>query len=160
MSDETIQMLVDRKIPIVTTLAPVVMQSQPEVARKYNIPEWKIAERQRAVADPGRYESLVKAAKAGVPIAFGTDAGSPAVGHDVVAPEMKFMVKLGLVPDNYGAIRSATSVAAWLNALDDKLGTLEASKLADITVVAGNPLDDLNALEKVQMTFKAGSRLV
>ena len=160
MSDETIQMLVDRKVPIVTTFAPVVMQSQPEVARKYNIPEWKIAERQRAVADSSRYDSLVKAAKAGVPIAFGTDAGSPAVGHDVVAPEMKFMVTLGLVPDNYGAIRSATSVAAWLNALEDKLGTLEAGKWADITVVGGNPLDDLDALEKVQMTFKAGSRLV
>ena len=73
---------------------------------------------------------------------------------------MKFMVTLGLVPDNYGAIRSATSVAAWLNALEDKLGTLEAGKWADITVVGGNPLDDLDALEKVQMTFKAGSRLV
>jgi imidazolonepropionase-like amidohydrolase len=160
MSDETIQMMVDRQIPIVPTLAPVVMQSRPEVARKYNIPEWKIAERQRAVADPDRYASLVKAAKAGVPIAFGTDAGSPAVGHDVVVPEMKFMLKLGLVPDNYGAIRSATSVAARLNALDDKLGTLEAGKLADVTVVAGNPLADLDALEQVQMTFKAGCRLV
>lgn len=160
MSDATIQLLVERKIPIVTTFAPVVMQAQPEVARKYNIPEWKIAERQRAVADPSRYESLVRAAKAGVPIAFGTDAGSPAVGHDIVAPEMKFMVKLGVVPDNYGALRSATSVAAWLNRLDDRLGTLEAGKLADVIVVADNPLEGLDALERVQMTFKAGRRLV
>jgi len=159
MSDETIQMLVDRKIPIVSTFAPLVMQAQPEVARKYNIPEWKIAERQRAVADPSRFASLVKAAKVGVPIAFGTDSGSPVVGHDVVSPEMKFMVKLGLVPDNYGAIRSATSVSAWLNKLDSKLGTLEAGKLADIVVVTGNPLDDLDALNNVQMTFLAGRRM-
>ena len=102
MTDETIQLLLDKNIPIVTTFAPIVMQSQPEVARKYNIPEWKIAERQRAVADRGRYEGLVKAANAGVTIVFGTDAGSPAVGHDVIAPEMKFMVELGVVPDNYG----------------------------------------------------------
>lgn len=156
MSDETIQLLVDHKVPIVTTFAPLVMQAQPEVARKYNIPEWKIAERQRAVADPARFAGLTKAAKAGVPIAFGTDAGSPAVGHDVVAPEMKFMVKLGLVQDNYGAIRSATSVAAWLNRLDTRLGTLEAGKLADVIVVAGNPLEDLDALERVNMTFVAG----
>jgi len=82
------------------------------------------------------------------------------VGHEVVSPEMKFMVKLGLVPDNYGAIRSATSVSARLNKLDSKLGTLEEGKLADIIVVAGNPLDDLDVLENVQMTFKAGSRMV
>jgi len=70
------------------------------------------------------------------------------------------MVKVGVVPDNYGALRSATSVAAWLNRLDDKLGTLEAGKLADVIVVADNPLEDLDALEKVQMTFKAGRRLI
>lgn len=160
MTDETIQMLVDRDIPIVGTFAPMVIQAQPEVARKYNIPEWKIAERQRMIADPSRFGSLVKAAKAGVLVAFGPDSGSPAVGHEVVSPEMKFMVKLGLVPDNYGAIRSATSVSARLNKLDSKLGTLEEGKLADIVVVAGNPLDDLDALENLQMTFKAGSRMI
>ena len=160
MTDDTIQLLVDRKIPIVTTFAPLVMQSQPEVARKYNIPEWKIAERQRAVADTSRYEGLVKAAKAGVTIVFGTDAGSPAVGHDVIAPEMKFMVKLGVVDGNYGAIHSATDVAARLNKLDDKVGTLAAGKLADVVVVDGNPLEDLDALSQVRMTFREGKRLV
>jgi imidazolonepropionase-like amidohydrolase len=160
MSDTTIQMLVDRQIPIIPTLAPVVQQAQPEIARKYNIPEWKIAERQKAVADPSRYESLVKAAKAGVPIAFGTDAGSPAVGHDIVAPELKFLVELGIVDGNYGALHAATSVAAKLNSLEDKLGSLEAGKLADVIVVGGNPLDNLDALEDVQMVYKEGSRLV
>ncbi len=66
MSDDTIQLLLDKKIPIVTTFAPLVMQSEPEMARQYNIPEWKIAERQKAVADPSRYQGLVNAAKAGV----------------------------------------------------------------------------------------------
>lgn len=161
MTDETIQMLLDKKIPIVTTFAPIVMQSQPEVARKFNIPEWKIAERQRAVNDPKRYAGLVNAARAGVPIAFGTDAGSPAVGHDVVAPEMKFMVKLGVVPDNYAAIRSATSVSAQIiNKLGDKLGTLTAGKVADVVVVDGNPLEELDALNRVTMTYLAGKRMV
>jgi imidazolonepropionase-like amidohydrolase len=160
MTDSTIQLLLEKKIPIVTTFAPLVMQSQAELARKYNIPEWKIEERQKAVANPARYEGLVKAAKAGVPIGFGTDAGSPVVQHSVVAPEMKFMVKLGVVNGNYGAIHSATSVAAKISRLENKLGSLSAGKLADVVVVEGNPLDDLDALEHVKMTFVAGKRLV
>ena len=136
------------------------MQSQPELARQYNIPEWKIAERQKAVGDPTRYQGLINAAAAGVTIAFGTDAGSPVVGHNVIAPEMAFMVKLGVKKDNYDAIRSATSVAAQLNRLQAKLGTLEVGKLADVIVVNGNPLADLYALEQVTMTFKEGKRLV
>jgi imidazolonepropionase-like amidohydrolase len=160
LSDATIQLLLDRKVPIVTTFAPLVQQSQPEVARQFNIPEWKIAERQKAVADRTRYAGLVKAAAAGVPIVFGTDAGSPAVGHEVIAPEMAFMVKIGVVADNYAAIRSATSVAAKMNKLDGSLGTLEAGKIADVIVVEGNPLEDLFALEKVTATYVNGKRLV
>jgi imidazolonepropionase-like amidohydrolase len=160
MSDATIQLLLDRKIPIVTTFSAVVMQANAEVARKYSIPEWKIEERQRALADPNRYDSIVKAAKAGVPIVFGTDAGSPVVQHDVVVPEMKYMVQIGVVDGNYGAIRSATSAAARLSRLEKKLGTLEAGKLADVVVVDGNPLADLQALTRVKMTFLAGKRMV
>jgi imidazolonepropionase-like amidohydrolase len=159
LSDATIQLLLDKKVPIVTTFAPLVQQSQPEVARKFNIPEWKIEERQKAVADRSRYAGLVKAAAAGVPIVFGTDAGSPAVGHEVVAPELAFMVKIGVVRDNYAALRSATSVAAKMNRLDASLGTLEAGKIADIVLVDGNPIEDLFALEKVTATYVAGKRL-
>ncbi len=160
MIDATIQLLLDKDIPIVTTFAPILMQSQPQLARKYGIPEWKIEERQRAVAQQSRYEGLVNAAQAGVTIAFGTDAGSPVVGHDIIAPEMKFMVQLGVVDGNYGAIRSATSVSARLNKLENKLGTLTAGKVADVVVVEGNPLEDLDALSHVTMTFLAGKRMV
>ena len=160
MTDETIQLLHDKKIPIVTTFAPLVMQSQAELARQYNIPEWKIEERQKAVASRSRYDGLIRAANAGITIGFGTDAGSPVVGHNVIAPEMAFMVKLGVKKDNYDAIRSATSIAAQINDLQDELGTLEVGKTADVVVVAGNPLDDLYALEQVTMTFKEGMRLV
>ena len=159
MSDETIALLVERKVPIVTTFAPLVMQSQPEIARRFAIPEWKIAERQRAVADKGRFQGLVNAARAGVRIVFGTDAGSPAVGHDVVVPEMAFMAELGVVDGPYGAIRSGTVEAARLSRLDDRLGTLAAGKRADVIVVRGNPLDDLHALEAVALTFVGGKLL-
>ena len=132
------------------------MQSSPEVARRFAIPEWKIAERQRAVADKSRFQGLVRAAQAGVPIVFGTDAGSPAVGHDVVVPEMKFMADLGVVHGAYGAIRSATIEAARLSQLADRIGTLTQGKQADVIVVRGNPLDDLDALSDVALTFVGG----
>ncbi len=160
LSDETIALMLDRKVPIVTTFAPLVQQSQPEVARRFNIPEWKIAERQKAVADRSRYAGLVKAAEAGVPIVFGTDAGSPAVGHEVVAPELAFMVKIGVVRNTYAALRSATSASARMSKLDSTLGTLETDKSADVVVVDGNPLEDLFALDRVTMTYVSGRRLV
>lgn len=159
MRDETIQLLLEKKIPIVTTFAPLVMQADEVRARQYNIPEWKIAERKRQMADTSRYQGLVNAAKAGVVIAFGTDAGSPVVPHDVVAPELKFMVKLGVVDGNYAAIRSATVIPARINKLDKKIGTLEAGKEADVIIVDGNPLDDLDALERVAYTFVAGKKM-
>ncbi|MBI1256680.1 MAG: amidohydrolase family protein [Chloroflexi bacterium] len=160
MDTETIQILVDKGIPIVTTFAPLVMQANEVVARKFNIPEWKIEERKKAVANPARYEGLINAAKAGVPIAFGTDAGSPAVGHEIVAPELKFMVQLGLKRDTYDALRSATIVPAKISKLDANLGTLEAGKWADVIVIDGDPLADLAALEQVAMTFIGGRRMI
>ena len=69
-------------------------------------------------------------------------------------------MKVGVKRDNYDALRSATSVAAGINRLDEKLGTLEAGKLADVVVVDGDPRQDLYALERVTMTFVEGRRHV
>jgi len=159
MSDETIQLLLDKNIPIVTTFAPLVMQSQPELARQYHIPEWKIAERQKAVADTSRFDSLVRAARAGVAIGFGTDAGSPVVQHSVVAPELQFMLQLGLVTSAYEAILTATRTAAQINRLNG-LGTLQPGYLADAILVDGQPDQDLDALNRVSRVYLSGARMV
>ena len=159
MSESTVTLLLEKKIPIVTTFAPLVQQSQPEVAKKFGIPDWKIEERQKAVANPARYEGLVRAAKAGVPIVFGTDAGSPAVEHDVIAPELAHMVKVGVCADAMDALASITIRAARLSRMDSIIGTLETGKAADLIVVDGNPDQDLFALDRVRMTFVAGKRM-
>lgn len=159
MSDETIQVLLDKKIPIVTTFSALVMQAKPEIARKFAIPEWKIEERQRAVGDRSRFDGLVRAAKAGVPIVFGTDAGSPAVEHDSIAPELEFMVEVGVCPDRLDALRSITIRAAELSRLDKRIGSLEAGKEADFIIVNGKPDKDLYALEQVEQTYIAGKRM-
>ena len=160
MTDDTIEKIAKKNIPICTTFSPVVIQSNPEIARKYLIPEWKIEERQKLVRDKSRFESLVKASKAGIDIVFGTDAGSPAVAHDAIVPEMKFMVDMGIVKNNIEAIKSATIKAAKINKMDDKIGTLEIGKEADFIIVNGKPEINLDDLENVEQVFINGKRMV
>jgi imidazolonepropionase-like amidohydrolase len=99
-------------------------------------------------------DTFRRAMKAGVKIAFGTDAG----GFDwKVNPAKEFssMVKFGMTPAE--AIRSATSMAAELLAVKDSLGTIEPGKLADIVAVPGDPLSDISAMEKVDFVMKGGA---
>jgi imidazolonepropionase-like amidohydrolase len=158
MSDETIQLLLDRKTYIITTFAPLVMQAAEGEA--WGMPAWKVEERKRAVEDTSRYDGLVKAAKAGVPIVFGTDAGSPVVPHDVIAPELKFMVEIGVCADNEHALASITSLSAKMNDLADDRGTLAEGKAADVIVVDGDPVADLDAIERVEAVFVDGAQVV
>lgn len=159
MSDETVALVAAKGIPIVTTFAPLVMQSRAELARQYHVPEWKIEERQQAVASGVRFAGLVKAAQAGIQIGFGTDSGSPVVQHDVVAPELEFMMQLGIKRTAAEAIESATSVAAKINRLDHLTGRLEAGLQADVVVVEGQPDVQIQDIARVQRTYAGGRRL-
>ena len=157
MSDDTIQLLLDRGTYVITTFAPVVMQAAEGEA--WGIPEWKVEERRRVVADPSQYDGLVRAARAGVPIVFGTDAGSPVVPHDVIAPELEFMVTVGVCADNEHALESITSLSARMNDLADDRGTLREGLAADVIVVDGDPMADLRALERVEAVLLDGMRV-
>ncbi|MGB1780459.1 MAG: amidohydrolase family protein, partial [Longimicrobiales bacterium] len=83
----------------------------------------------------------------------------PAVEHDVIAPELAHMVKVGVCPDNMDALASITIRAARVSRMEDTIGTLEVGKEADVIVVDGNPDEDLFALEHVRTTFVAGRRM-
>ena len=98
-------------------------------------------------------DTFRRAQKAGVKIAFGTDAG----GFDWKvnpAKEFAYMVKWGMTPAQ--AIRAATLSAAELLGMQDKVGSIEVGKLADIVAVAGDPLGDVTVLEKVDFVMKNG----
>ena len=98
-------------------------------------------------------DTFRRAMKAGVKIAFGTDAG----GFDwKVNPAKEFssMVKFGMTPAQ--AIRAATVSAAELLGVKDSLGSIEGGKLADIVAVPGDPLSDVSAMEKVDFVMKGG----
>ncbi|MCU1306780.1 MAG: Pro-Hyp dipeptidase [Acidobacteriaceae bacterium] len=97
-------------------------------------------------------ENFEKAFKAGVKMAFGTDAG--VYPHGDNAKQFFYMVKYGMTPAQ--AIRAATSSAADLIGRTKDVGTLEAGKFADIIAVKSDPLKDVTSLEKVDFVMKGG----
>lgn len=98
-------------------------------------------------------ETFRRAIKAGVKIAFGTDAGGFAWTVNP-AKEFAYMVKWGMTPAQ--ALRSATTSAAELLGWSDQVGSIEAGKFADIVAVPGDPLADVSQLEKVDFVMKGG----
>ncbi|NBP69635.1 MAG: amidohydrolase family protein [Cytophagia bacterium] len=93
-----------------------------------------------------------KAYKAGVKIAFGTDAG--VFPHGENGKEFTFMVEAGMPAME--AIKSATIVNAGILGLADKVGTLENGKLADIVATDENPLKNIKTMESVSFVMKEG----
>lgn len=86
-------------------------------------------------------ESFRKAVDAGVRIAMGTDAGTPYNFHGENLNELPLMVAAGMTPME--AIVSSTRIGAQLLDWDDRLGTLEVGKLADVVIVNGDPLTNI-----------------
>jgi len=93
-----------------------------------------------------------KAYKAGVKIAFGTDAG--VFPHGENGKEFTFMVEAGMPAME--AIKSATVVNAGILGMSDKVGTLENGKLADIVATDENPLKNIKTMESVSFVMKDG----
>src|SRR5437867_11991304 len=96
------------------------------------------------------------AARLGVPIAMGTDAGTPGNHHGGNALECVAMVEeAGLSPE--ASMRAATIDAARLIGWEDELGSIEPGKLADIIGIPANPLLDISALTDVVFVMKGGA---
>lgn len=135
-----------------TYLVPTVIAGDAveKFGKQYGLPE-KLIEKARTINAKKR-ESYRKAIKAGVKIAFGTDAG--VFPHGMNAQEFKLLVELGMTPMQ--AIQSATMVAAELLGHSAELGSLQPGKYADLIAVTADPLQDISVLEKVQFVMKGG----
>lgn len=117
---------------------------------RMNYPE-QILEKERKVGRLQR-ENFQKAVRAGVKIAFGTDAG--VYPHGWNAKQFAHMVRWGQTP--WQAIQAATINAADLLGQTHRLGSIQTGRFADLVAVEENPIQDVTALERVSFVMKGG----
>lgn len=108
-------------------------------------------DKERTVGKKQR-ERFQAAAKAGVKLAYGTDAG--VYPHGDNAKQLAYMVKWGLTPMQ--AIQATTINNADLFGLKSKIGSISVGKSADIIAVDGDPIADIKQLEDVDFVMKQG----
>jgi imidazolonepropionase-like amidohydrolase len=115
-----------------------------------------------AVADKARAAAaqmntmFQHAARIGVPVAFGTDAGVEP--HGTNAKEFELMTQNGFTPTQ--SLMAATANGAELLGIKDRVGTLEAGKLADVVAVPGDPLAHIEATAHPLLVMKDGAVVV
>jgi imidazolonepropionase-like amidohydrolase len=146
LKPETLAMMKERGVYLVPTL----LAGDWLMQKMSNYPP--VIQEKAKAAVAARSDMFRNALKAGVKIAFGTDAA--VMPHGMNAREFGLMTDLGMSPA--AALRSATLVAAQLLGVDDRLGTLAPGKIADVVAVPGNPLDDIHATEHVSFVMKDG----
>lgn len=101
---------------------------------------------------PKLQTAMGKAYKAGVKIAFGTDAGVYQHGKNWL--EFTYMIEAGMPAME--AIKAATIHAAELIGIEDQAGSIQVGKIADVVAVDGDPLQDPMAFGQVSFVMKDG----
>jgi imidazolonepropionase-like amidohydrolase len=149
MQDETLDLMKQRGTYLVPTL--IAGDSLREkIDKGVYLPPAIIAKTRAALS--ARSQMFQHALAKGVKIGFGTDAAVYAHGRN--AEEFHLMVDLGMKPID--ALRSAALSDAELLALQDKLGTLESGKLADVIAVPSDPVENIRQTGKVFFVMKEG----
>jgi imidazolonepropionase-like amidohydrolase len=150
MSDETINAMIKNGTWYVPTLTAGWAVSDSAQYAKGFFPDMV---REKALGiGPKIEETLGRAYRKGVHIAFGTDAG--VFPHGLNALEFQFLSRAGM--PNEAILKSATINAAEMLRIQDTAGSLTPGKRADIIAVDGDPLKDIGAMQKVQWVMKGG----
>jgi imidazolonepropionase-like amidohydrolase len=117
-------------------------------------PQPHVRERAEALQE-GHVAAVRRALELGVRVVAGTDAGGH--GHPANAGELDCLVRAGMTPMQ--ALQAATGWAAECLGWEDRLGTVKPGKLADLVLVAGDPLADIRVLcdlSRIALVVKDG----
>jgi imidazolonepropionase-like amidohydrolase len=148
IDDETIALMVERGTYLVCDMfdGDWMIQEGPRLGYSDEVMQ------KTELTNDAQRENFAKAVKAGVKIAFGTDAGI--YPHGMNAKNLAFHVRFGQTPME--AIQSATLVSAELMGWEDRVGSLRPGRFADLIAVDGDPLDDVTVLEDIPFVMKGG----
>lgn len=151
IDDEGIEMMLKKNLYYFETLASV--SKDPPSRELAAVKPPKLIESMRKKGQTN-FDSVKKAYEAGVNIVFATDTGAVDIFPGDNAKEMLRLREIGM--KNGEILRSATSVAAEALRIDDSVGQVKAGLKANLVVVDGNPLDNIETMLDVKMVLKAG----
>jgi imidazolonepropionase-like amidohydrolase len=149
LDDEALDMMRQRGTYLVPTLMAVQGLQEQLDKGIYLPPAIEVKARAAIAALRGTFQ---RAVTKGVKIGLGTDAAVYPHGRN--AEEFHQMADLGLKPID--ALKAGTSADADLLGIADKVGTLEANKIADVVAVSGNPVENIRQTEHVFFVMKEG----
>ncbi len=148
IDDEAVRLMKERGVYLVPTL--YLADWFLENYERLRVPAPMVAKAKEVM--PAMKKNIARAIEQGVPVAFGTDAA--VFPHGLNAREFAIYVKFGMTPMQ--AIQTATIHAAKLLGWEDRIGAIEAGKLADLIAVDSDPLKDITELERVRWVMKGG----
>jgi imidazolonepropionase-like amidohydrolase len=144
LSEETMRIMVEKKIPAVPTFAIFDYFAQHATSPAQ-------AEREKSLLEV-KIREFKKQLAAGIPFAVGSDVGP--FPHGTQAVEMELMARYGMKP--LAVLQADMIEGAKLLGWEGQIGQLKQGFFADIVAVAGNPLDDITAVERVSFVMKGG----
>ncbi len=153
IDEPAIALMAQHGTALVPTMSAYHNYIQPGAEQRF--PAWRL-ERGRPMAQTQR-ANFPKYLEYGLKIAVGSDGPRPGAAPGTTALEIQLLVEAGMTPMQ--AIQAATKNAAEVLGLADRLGTIEAGKLADLIVVDGDPLADVKLLQdkgRIKLVMKGG----